>query len=206
MLIRFGGEGIVDNTHTEAHVEVEERKGYVLIRVSGALPTEVEVDRLSAFISDTIERTGLRKLLIDARALEVPFPDDACHRAWEWIHARRYDQLACVMPAASDLVLTRLNMTGVSSGLPFRAFPSVIDAHRWLEMKLSGVHRRPSSSMIPAQKPMSEPPPAGSAPPAPYASPPRKTSTRSSSMPSGAYELPAESLKPKSATDPEHRS
>jgi len=25
-------------------------------------------------------------------------------------------------------------------------------------------------------------------------------------MPSGAYELPAESLKPKSATDPEHRS
>ncbi|MBL8740397.1 MAG: hypothetical protein JNK04_04865, partial [Myxococcales bacterium] len=129
-----GGESLNLNRAEEAaHFDLEERKGYLLIRASGTLPTEADVDRLAAFISDAVERTGLRKLLIDARALEVPFPDDACHHAWEWIHARRYDQLACVMPAAADLVLTRLNMTGVSSGLPFRAFATVVDAHRWLE-------------------------------------------------------------------------
>ena len=147
---------------TATTFDVEERKGYVLIRVTGSLPTEADVDRLAAFISDALERTGLRKLLIDARALEMPFPDDACHHAWEWIHARRYDQLACVVPPAADLVLTRLNMTGVSSGLPFRAFPTVVDAHRWLELRLSGVHRRPSSSMIPIASKSStnsEPPP-----------------------------------------------
>ncbi len=142
--------------------EVEERKGYVLIRVSGSLPTEADVDRLAAFISDALERTGLRKLLMDARLLEVPFPDDACHHAWEWIHARRYDQLACVMPPTADLVLTRLNMTGVSSGLPFRAFGTVVDAHRWLEMRLSGVHRRPSSSLIPVASKNSDRPPGPS--------------------------------------------
>jgi len=144
----------------EADFDLEERKGYALIRVRGALPTEADVDRLAMFIADAIERTGLRKLLIDARALEVPFPDDACHHAWEWIHARRYDQLACVMPPAADLIITRLNMTGVSSGLPFRAFPTVVDAHRWLELRLSGVHRRPSSSMIPVAMKKSDPPPS----------------------------------------------
>ena len=142
-----------------ARFDLEERKGYILIRVSGTLPTEADVDRLAAFVSTAVERTGSRKLLLDARTLEVPFPDDACHRAWEWIHARRYDQLACVMPPAADLVLTRLNMTGVSSGLPFRAFPTVVDAHRWLDQRLSGVHRRPSSSMIPIAAKNSEPPP-----------------------------------------------
>jgi hypothetical protein len=147
---RSGGESLnLNGAEEQAHFDLEERKGYILIRVSGALATEAEVDRLAAFIADAFERTGFRKLLVDARTLEVPFPDDACHHAWEWIHARRYDQLACVMPPAADLVLTRLNMTGVSSGLPFRAFPTVVDAHRWLDLRLSGVHRRPSSSMIP---------------------------------------------------------
>lgn len=149
----------LNRAEEHACFDLEARKGYIIIRVSGTLPTEAEVDRLAAFISDAVERTGLRKLLIDARTLEVPFPDDACHHAWEWIHARRYDQLACVMPATADLVLTRLNMTGVSSGLPFRAFATVVDAHRWLDMRLSGIHRRPSSSMIPVAPTTSHPPP-----------------------------------------------
>lgn len=134
----------------QVRLELEERKTYLYVRISGELATPEEVERVAARMSWWLEKQQLTRLLADARELNVPLPDEACHATWEWIHARRYEQFATVLPAAAaNLVLTRMNMTSVSSGVPFRAFASVVDAHRWLDPRMSGVIRR-SSSVMPA--------------------------------------------------------
>ncbi|MFO0550015.1 MAG: hypothetical protein U0271_16590 [Polyangiaceae bacterium] len=93
-----------------------------------------------------MSRFGLDKVLLDLRDCGVPLPDDACQRAWHAIHERSYNALACALPASVDMMVTRINMTALSSNLPFRAFGSITDAHRWLDTRLSGVQRRMSST------------------------------------------------------------
>lgn len=146
-------------------LELEERRTYIYARVSGELVTPEEVERVAARIGWWMEKQQLTRVLADARELNVPLPDEACHAVWEWIHARRYEQFATVLPAAAaDLVLTRMNMTSVSSGLPFRGFASVVDAHRWLDPRMSGVMRR-SSSISPSIAPPGPVESSGSEPP-----------------------------------------
>lgn len=177
-------------------LELEERKTYLYVRVSGELSSPEEVERVAARMSWWMEKQQLTRVLADARELNVPLPDEACHATWEWIHARRYEQFATVLPAAAaDLVLTRMNMTSVSSGLPFRGFASVVDAHRWLDPRLSGVMRR-SSSISPSTVPPGTAESIGSQPP---------HSRRPSGLFSAAAQLSSEPAPPRSkrASDPD---
>ncbi|HRK79412.1 MAG TPA: hypothetical protein PLQ95_12825, partial [Thiobacillus sp.] len=127
-----------------AHVEVESRRAYLYVRTQGALDTVSDVEQVVVIMRDRMVHASLRKLLVDLRQVVIPMPDDACHAAWQFVHGRDYELLACALPEdAGNLMVTRINMTGVSSGLPFRAFANVVDAHRWLDLKPSGLHRRP---------------------------------------------------------------
>lgn len=138
---------------SNAHLELEERKGYLFARVRGLLVTAAEVGRAASLVRDAMTKFGERRLLIDAQQLDLPLPDPACHAAWEFIHAKDYTMLACTLPLEpGDLMVTRMNMTSLSSGLPLRAFSNILDAHRWLDLRPSGIHRRPSSMLpIPDQ-------------------------------------------------------
>ncbi len=135
----------------QGRMETEERKGYLYVRLRGEILTVSDVERGVLILRDRMMdgvdgRLDTKKLLFDLRQLSLPLPDDACHAAWDFIHAREYAMLACAMPeAASDLMMTRMNMTGLSESLPFRVFPSIVEAHRWLDFRPSGIHRRPSS-------------------------------------------------------------
>jgi hypothetical protein len=136
-----------------AAIETEERKGYLYVRVHGELSTVADVERAVVHLRDRMDQAGTKKLHIDVRQLRIPLPDDACHAAWQFIHARDYTILACTLPEETgDMMVTRMNMTGLSASLPFRAFSNIVEAHRWLELRPSGV-RRVSSVSIPAVSP-----------------------------------------------------
>lgn len=133
-----------------ALIEVEERKGYLYVRVHGEISTVAEVERAVDYVRARMDQVGTKKLHLDARQLRLPLPDDACHAAWQFIHGKHYTTLACTLPEdGGDLMVTRMNMTGVSSGLPFRAFSNIVEAHRWLELRPSGI-RRVSTMSLPA--------------------------------------------------------
>lgn len=149
-------------THNNARVEAEERKGYLYVRANGYVATPNDVERATLYLHDRMEAAGTRKMLLDLRALELPMPDEACHTAWQFVHAREYELLAFALPEEqADLMVTRMNMTGVSSGLPFRAFTSIVEAHRWLDQRNSGMIRRVSTTSFPAVAQASSIPPVG---------------------------------------------
>lgn len=133
------------------HLEAEERKGYLYVRLTGELPSVGEVERVIGFVRDRMAQASIKKLLLDVRQLRLPLPDAACQAAWQFIHAKEYGNLACTFgEETGDLLVTRINMTGLSASLPFRAFANIVDAHRWLELRPSGIHRRMSSMAMPA--------------------------------------------------------
>lgn len=150
-------------SHNNAQVEAEERKGYLYVRAHGSLSTPEQVESVVVYLQDRMVAAGTRKLLLDLRALELPLPDEACHAAWSFVHGREYALIALALPEEqADLLVTRMNMTGVSSNLPCRAFTTIVEAHRWLDQRNSGVLRRVSTSFATAGLNLSStaPPPA----------------------------------------------
>jgi hypothetical protein len=141
-----------------ARLKLEQRKGYIHLSLNGTLPGVGGVRALGTLVERLMEKTGVRRVLFDARGLAHDLAPDACDEAWAWLGARLYGQMAVVLPASSaELGLTRFNMTGLSSQLPLRAFLNVMDGHRWLDLRMSG-ERRLSQMGIPAVKTI--PPPA----------------------------------------------
>jgi hypothetical protein len=141
-----------------ARLKLEQRKGYIHLSLTGLLPGVDSVRALGTLVERIMEKTGVRRVLFDARGLGHELAPDACDEAWAWLGARLYGQMAVVLPASSaELGLTRFNMTGLSSQLPLRAFLAVMDAHRWLDLRLSG-ERRLSQMGIPAVKTVPPPP------------------------------------------------
>jgi hypothetical protein len=141
-----------------ARLKLEQRKEYIHLSLTGALPAVDSVRALGTLVERIMEKTGVRRVLFDARGLGQELATDACDEAWAWLGARLYGQMAVVLPASSaELGLTRFNMTGLSSQLPLRAFLAVMDAHRWLDLRLSG-ERRLSQMGIPAVKSVPPPP------------------------------------------------
>ena len=135
----------------------------------GELPQVAHVQELGALIERLMERHGERRVLVDARALQELLDEETCDSVWVWLGQRSYHQMAVVLPQElAALGLARFNMTGVSAGLPLRAFAAMMDAHRWLDLRTSG-ERRHSSSMMQAVR-LSSPPPSGA--PASTAGPP----------------------------------
>jgi len=149
-----------------ARLTLEQRKGYLHLSLTGVVLTVTDVRALGTTLERVMEKTGVRRLLFDARGLEEDVPPPACEEVWAWLGARLYAQMAVILPATSaELGLTRFNMTGVSSQLPLRGFLNVMDGHRWLDMRMSG-ERRLSQIGIPAVKAATIPPPsAASSPP-----------------------------------------
>lgn len=141
-----------------ARLKLEQRKGYIHLSLTGLLPGVDNVRALGTLVERIMERTAVRRVLFDARGLGHDLAPDACDEAWAWLGARLYAQMAVVLPASSaELGLTRFNMTGLSSQLPLRAFLAVMDAHRWLDLRMSG-ERRLSQMGIPAVKSVPPPP------------------------------------------------
>lgn len=184
---------MLDTFHVhEVSLELEERRTYLHAHLVGEVLSKEVVERVTARLGWWMEKQQIPRLLVDARDLVVPFPDEACHATWEWIHARRFEQCAIIFsPAATDLVMTRMNMTAVSSGLPVRGFAAVVDAHRWLDPRLSGIQRRHSSTTLPALGGLVQSG-AGSDPP-----------RRPSGLFSAVAEPAGASVRPKRASDPE---
>ncbi|NUO48959.1 MAG: hypothetical protein HOV80_08900 [Polyangiaceae bacterium] len=145
-----------------ARLKLEQRKGYIHLSLTGLLTGVDSVRALGTLVERIMEKTTVRRVLFDARGLGHDLAPDACDEAWAWLGARLYAQMAVVLPASSaELGLTRFNMTGLSSQLPLRAFLAVMDAHRWLDLRMSG-ERRLSQMGIPAVKTV--PPPPNTAP------------------------------------------
>ncbi|NUP14064.1 MAG: hypothetical protein HOW73_49155 [Polyangiaceae bacterium] len=133
-----------------AQLEAEERKGYVYVRFHGEIQTVSDVERAIGFLRERMDLAGTKKLHLDMRQFKVPMADEACQAAWQYIHAREYTILACTLPEdTGDMMVTRMNMTGLAASLPFRAFSNIVDAHRWLELRPSGIQQRPSTMSMP---------------------------------------------------------
>jgi hypothetical protein len=148
--------------------EVEARKGYLLMAVHGELDAVEDITHLGAVIERVMDRTAVRRILFDARGLLRELPQDACDAVWAWLGARTYFQMAVVLPGAlATLGLARFNMMGLSSNLPLRAFATVMDAHRWLDMRVSGERRVSTQTMkaatVPPATGRSVPPPSDGA-------------------------------------------
>lgn len=143
-----------------SRLTLEQRKGYLHLYLGGLVVTAHDVRGLGTAVERSMERFGVRRILFDARGLEQEVPPPACEEVWAWLGARLYAQMAVVLPGTSaELSLTRFNMTGVSSQLPLRGFLTVMDAHRWLDTRMSG-ERRMSQLGIPAVRATSVPPPS----------------------------------------------
>jgi hypothetical protein len=132
-------------------IEVEPRRGYLHAVLRGECATPDDVLDLSGLAQRVMDRHDTRRLLVDGRALADHLPTDACSAVLHWLGEGQCRQLAWVVPvgadkSATELVVTRINMTGLSSSLPLRAFGAIIDAHRWLDARPAG-ERRQSSTM-----------------------------------------------------------
>jgi len=140
-------------------VEVELRRGYLHVVLRGELASPEDVLHLAALVHRVMDRHDTRRLLVDARVLPDLSPE-ACDAGWSWLAEGVCRQLAWVIPqtgdtSAEEMNVTRINMTGVSSGLPVRGFSAIIDAHRWLDTKPG---ERKLSSSMPAVRLTDRPP------------------------------------------------
>lgn len=148
-----------------SRLTLEQRKGYLHLSLNGVVASIQDARTLGHALERAMERLGVRRLLFDARGLEHEIAIEPCAEIWVWLAARLYTQMAVVLPASSaELGLTRFNMTGLSSQLPLRGFLNVMDAHRWLDTRMSG-ERRLSQMGIPAVRPTSIPPTSVAPPP-----------------------------------------
>ncbi len=167
----------------------------------GLIETAPDVQQLARLVERIMERSAIRRVLFDARGLEREVPPAACDEIWIWLSARLYVQMAVVLPEhLAELGLTRFNMTGLSAQLPLRAFPSVMEGHRWLEMRLSGERRLSQMGMtaVPAPDTRSASPPPTSV----RAGPPANSDERVGKKRSGSFVTgEMESLLPDSGTD-----
>src|SRR5262245_14154134 len=127
-----------------ARVQVDERPGYLLVVETGTLESVEEVRAYTAALDAIIERTGIKRALIDARG-EVGEPDPEARAAmWDWLAAldRGFTMVAFVLP--SEMAVARVNMTALSKRAQVRAFDSTHTAQRWLT-------RGPRSSSVTMQ-------------------------------------------------------
>lgn len=113
-------------------VEVEERAGFLFIVEQGELRDLRELEAYIAQLEKLIEKTGLRRAIIDARGERGDPPADVRRAMWDWLAApnRGLSQVAFVLP--SEMAVARVNMTALSQKAPVRAFDSVQQAQRWL--------------------------------------------------------------------------
>jgi hypothetical protein len=113
-------------------IQVEERPGYLLLVEQGTLRSVAAVEQYAAALEQLVQRTGLRRVLIDSRGTEPVGRDDGVREAlWKWLlSGRAFDQMAFVL--SSELQVTSVNMVALSERAAIRGFSAVHEAHRWL--------------------------------------------------------------------------
>jgi len=112
--------------------EIEAHGSYLLTASRGVLATQAEVEQYFRLLREHLERAGVRRLLIDARGQTEQAAPKIREAAWAGLHKLGLERIAYVVGTEEALKATRVNMTGISAHVPIRAFPSVLDAHRWL--------------------------------------------------------------------------
>lgn len=112
--------------------EIEAHGTYLLTASRGVLASLDEVNQYFRLLREHLERAGVRRILIDARGQTEQAEPKVREAAWSGLHKLGLERIAYVVGTEEALKATRVNMTGISSHIPIRAFSSVLDAHRWL--------------------------------------------------------------------------
>ncbi|UJR86072.1 hypothetical protein [Sandaracinus amylolyticus] len=153
-------------------LEVEQRPGYLFIVEHGTLRNVDEVGQYAAALELLVDRTRVRRALIDSRAADaVELPPDVRDALWRWLlTARAFDQIAFVL--ASEMAVVRVNMVARSHRAGICAFGAVHEAHRWLsgrQRTLSQTFSAPlgGASQTPVPPPRAETAARSSVPPPP---------------------------------------
>lgn len=170
---------------SNARIEVEERKGYLLVVESGQLRTTAEVARYARAMQSVVTRSGIDRAIIDARGEVGDPPAEVREAMWTWLSTpdRGFSKVAFVLP--SEMAIARVNMTALSKRAPLRAFDTVQQATRWLTRSTRSTMTLPALSTAPPDHASDEPRPTGleptrvpPAPSVPRDAPPRSIGFR----------------------------
>ena len=111
-------------------VETSVRGSYVLANVRGRMSTMEDAEQSNRFLSNALETSGLRALLLDARRADGTKEGHA--GLWAWIREHKaFDRLAILVESAT--LVRGFNAQATEYGVRARAFDDVSDAEAWLE-------------------------------------------------------------------------
>lgn len=146
-----------------ATIEVEERSGYLLVIESGRLETLDELQLYTRALDALVQRTGIRRAVIDARGEVGDATEEVREAMWGWLlsEKRGFEVVAFVLP--TEMAVARVNMTSVSLGAKVRAFEDVRTGQRWLlrdprfsTQAMSSIPPKPATSSPPRRTTNSE--------------------------------------------------
>lgn len=126
----MAGREIIELPH--AFIEVEARADSLFVVESGRLTSLNDLDRYTRCIDAMIERTGIKRAVIDARGQLGESPEDVAEATWGWhlSETRGFEMAAIVL--ASEMAVARINMTALSMRANVRGFEGIQPAQRWL--------------------------------------------------------------------------
>lgn len=130
-------------------VEIDPRGDYLHTALRGSLATTDDMRQVVSLLGHVMGKLAIRRFLVSGRELDGQPPKEAWSTLWSWLGERTCRQLAWVVPPGTrELTMTTLNMAAMTDSLAFRAFPMVLDAARWLELRstASNPGRRQSST------------------------------------------------------------
>lgn len=114
-----------------ARIRIEHRPSYLYMVEQGTLVTLEELREYTDAMQSLVERSGLRRALIDGRA-STPIEAKPVREAfWRWLTTgRTFEQVAFVLD--DEMQVARVNMTALSHRAAIKAFVLMGEAHRWL--------------------------------------------------------------------------
>lgn len=116
----------------QAFIEVEARSDCLFVVESGRLTSLTDLDRYTRCLDAMIQRTRVKRAVIDARGQLGDSPEDVAEAMWGWhlSETRGFQIVAIVL--ATEIAVARINMTALSLRANVRAFDGIQPAQRWL--------------------------------------------------------------------------
>ncbi|MFK7987929.1 MAG: hypothetical protein AB8I08_18060 [Sandaracinaceae bacterium] len=109
---------------------LDPRPEYLYVRWAGCVSTVATADVWLAAIDAALRKSGLFRVLWEARPAQVHPPEVRDH-IWAWLERAEYLAVSSVM-VNSEMLRVSVNLSRVASGVRLRAFDNRESAEGWL--------------------------------------------------------------------------
>ena len=113
-------------------IEIQRMTSYLLVVEHGCLIGPACARAYRHAVEQARDEHAVRLMVIDARVDVSESDSDAQAALWQWLADDAFDRVAIV--ADDEMRATELNMEALSQGMRVRAFTSLSDAGKWVQL------------------------------------------------------------------------